>query len=107
MEEQSFWDALKNVVVKILIPGLVGVSINLAIQARKKTMSVFNLFTSVIIGLSVAWIASPWIFATVEKEYCGAWIAMAALGGDKLANWAITKFNIDRFVELVIEFFKK
>lgn len=107
MEDQGFWESLRNVVVKIIIPGLVGVSINLAIQARKKTMSVFNLVTSVIIGIGVAWIASPWIFDTVSEEYRGAMIAMVALGGDKLANWAITKFNIDRFVELMIDFFKK
>lgn len=107
MEEQGFWDALKNVVVKVIIPGLVGVSINLAYQARKKTMSVFNLITSVVIGIGVAWIASPWVFSTVSEEYRGAMIAMIALGGDKFANWMIVKLDIDRLVNLFIDWYRK
>ena len=104
MEEESIWEGLKNVVVKIIIPALVGVSINLAYQARKKTMSIFNLITSVVIGIGVAWIASPLVFTTVAEEYRGALIAMIALGGDKFANYAITKFNIDRLLGLTLDF---
>jgi len=107
MEEVGIWENLRNVVVKIIIPGLVGVSINLAIQARKKTMSVFNVVTSLIVGLGVAWILSPAITAVVSEEYRPPLIALVALSGDKIATWAIVKFNVDRLINLLIDWYRK
>jgi hypothetical protein len=107
MSIEDIWDQIKNPVVKFLIPAMLGVSINLAIQARKKVMSKSSIITAFIFGISVAWLLSPVINSVCSEDYQGLCIGIVALSGDKIALWAYQKANIDRVVELFIEWLKR
>lgn len=107
MSIEEVWDQIKNPVVKFLIPAMLGISIKLAIQARKKVMSKSSVITAFVFGISVAWLLSPVINSVASEDYQALCIGIVALSGDKIALWAYQKFNIDRLIELFIEWLKK
>lgn len=98
---------LKNLSVKVLIPAIVGVGINIAITSRKKTMSVFNIIMSLIVGVGMAWLLSGVVLKTVPEVWQSPVIGLIAISGEKIANWIINKFNIDKFIELLIDWYRK
>lgn len=105
MEELG--NELKNLVVKILIPAIVGVGINIAVTSRKKTMSIFNIITSLIVGVSVAWLMSGVVLNNVSEVWQPPVIALLAISGEKIANWVIYKWNVDKIIESLIEWYRK
>lgn len=107
MEDQGLWENLKNVVVKILIPAVVGVGINIAVTSRKKTMSVFNIITSLIIGVGMAWLLSGVVLNNFSVIWQPPLIALVAISGEKIANWIIYKWNIDKLIESLIDWYRK
>lgn len=104
MSIEEVWEYIKNPVVKILIPAMVGASIKIAVESRKKTMSAFNIVTSVIVAVGVAWLMSGLVFKAFDDVYHAPIIALVAISGEKFANWIIFKFNIDKFFKQFIEF---
>ena len=106
-EDLSWIGTLQNWLIKFLIPALVGVSINLAINSRKKTMSVFNIITSAIVGIGVAWLLSGIVFHYFDEIWQAPMIAAAAISGEKIANWVIFKFNLDRLIDVLIDWYKR
>ncbi len=112
MKEDLSWIAtLQNWIFKFLIPALMGVSINLAINSRKKTMSAFNVITSVVVGICMAWLLSGIVFHYFSEMWQPPMIAAAAISGEKIATWLIFKFNIDqfatKFIDFLIEWYRK
>lgn len=98
---------IKNLVVKILIPAIVGVGINIAVTSRKKTMSVFNIITSLIVGVGVAWLMSGVVLNNVSEVWQPPVIALLAISGEKIANWVIYKWNVDKIIESLIDWYRK
>lgn len=107
MEEQTDWEGLKNLVVKILIPAIVGVGINIAVTSRKKTMSVINIIMSLFVGVGTAWLLSGVVLHNVSEMWQPPVIALLAISGEKIANWIIYKWNVDKFIESLIEWYRK
>lgn len=107
MEELNWLAKLENLFVKVLIPALVGVSINLAITSRKKTMSIFNIVMSVIVGVGMAWMFSFPIGHFFSEDWQSPMIALVGISGDKIANWLIYRFNVDKFIDLLIDWYRK
>lgn len=74
-------------------------------------MSTFNIITSVVVGISVAWLLSGIVFHYFSDMWQPPMIAAAAISGEKLANWIIFKFNVDKFVtkfiDLLIDLYRK
>lgn len=99
---------LKNLFVKVLIPALIAVSIKIAIDSRKKTISIFNVIGSIITGVGMAYLFSGIILSTFSEDLIPLMIALVAISGEKIGNWLIYKFNIDTFIEALIEkYYKK
>jgi len=107
MEETGFWENLRNVVVKILIPAVVGVGINIAVTSRKKTMSVFNIITSLITGVGMAWLLSGIVIHNFSDVWQPPLIALVAISGEKIANWIIYKWDVDKLIESLIDWYRK
>lgn len=107
MEESTIWESFRNLIVKILIPAIVGVGINLAVTSRKKTLSVFNIFMSLMAGVGVAWLLSDVVLHLVKNEWQSPVIGLIAISGEKIANWVINKLSIDRVIESFIDWYRK
>lgn len=94
---------LENLLIKVLIPALVAVSIKIAIASRKSNMTVFNVIASIVIGVGSAYLFSGIILNNFSDEYVPLMIALITISGEKIGNWIIYKFNIDTFIEALIE----
>lgn len=100
-------DDFKTWAIKILIPSLVAISIKLAIQSKRKSLSLFNVVTSMIIGIGSAYLSSDAIIATVSFHYVPIAIAMVTISGEKIGLYLIYKINVESFIEMVLERMKK
>lgn len=105
--EDQVWEDLKNLIVKILIPAIVGVGINIAVTSRKKTISVFNIVISLVLGVGVAWLLSGVVLNNVSEVWQPPVIALLAISGEKIANWIIYKLNVDKLIETLIDWYRK
>ena len=107
MEEQGHWEEVKNLFIKVLIPALIGVSIRLAITSKKQTMSVFNIIASVVVGCGVAWLFSGIIMDNFSEQFQPLIIALMAISGEKIATWVIYKWNVDKLIDSLIDWYRK
>lgn len=99
---------LKNLLVKVFIPALIAVSIKIAIDSRKKTVSIFNIVASIVTGVGMAYLFSGPILSNFSADWIPLMIALVAISGEKLGNWMIYKFSIDSLIETLIEkYYKK
>jgi hypothetical protein len=101
MEKLS--EELRTLLIKILIPALVAVSIKIAITSRKNPMTLFNVITSIVIGVGSAYLFSGLVINNFSDEWVPLMIALVTISGEKIGNWLIYKFNIDLFIEALIE----
>lgn len=101
-------ESIRILFVKVLIPALVAVSIKLAITGRKKSISVFSVFTSIITGVGFAYLFSPIILNRISEDYIPLMIALVSISGEKIGTWLIFKLNLDTLIEALIEkYYKK
>jgi len=96
-------DDLKSWSLKILIPALVAVSIKLAVMAKIKTVSWFNVITSFITGIGSAYLASDWVLDTFSVHFIPIAIAIITISGEKIGYWAVYKFNVESVLETIVD----
>lgn len=101
MEDFKTWS------IKILIPAIVAISVKLAIQAKKGSISYFSALTSIIIGIGTAYICSDYILRTVKEELVSITIAVITIAGEKIGFYLVYKFNIESAIENFIEGLRK
>jgi len=99
MEENEF----KNLIIKVLIPAFVAVSVKIAIDSRKRAVSLLNVVASFVIGIGSAYIFSSAILSNFSSDYVPLMIALVAISGDKIGSWLIYKLNIDSLIKAVID----
>lgn len=97
MEDLKTWS------IKILLPSLVAISVKLAIQARRGSVSYFNALTSIIIGIGTAYICSDLVMQTVEDKYLSLTIAVLTIAGEKLGFYIVYKLNVELILHSVID----
>jgi hypothetical protein len=94
---------LKDLLVKIIIPSLVAVSIQLAVKIKKQKISFFNAFLSAVIGVGCAYLSSGWVLSSFEDATLP--IACITVIGEKVAYWLIYQFNFDVVGDSIIQYF--
>jgi len=97
-------EELKTFLLKIILPALVAVSIKLAIQSQRTKMSVFNIITSFIIGVGVAYLTGGVILVAVKPDYVPLVIGVVALVGEKLSYWLLFTLSIDKLAISAMEY---
>ncbi len=99
MEEIRIAEELRSLLVKVIIPSIVAVSIKIAIASRKNQITVFNVVTSFVIGVGVAYLSSGLIISSFSDDWVPLMIALVTISGDKIGSWIIYKLNIDYLVD--------
>lgn len=94
---------IKDLLVKIVIPSLVAISIQLAVKIKKQKVSFFNALMSVVIGVGCAYLSSGLILKHFEDTTLP--IACITIIGEKIAYWLIYKFNFDLVGDSLIQYF--
>lgn len=94
-----------EVIVKVIIPAIIGVGIKLAVEMKKKgtRISFLNGFVSFFIGVGGAWICKDLVQNTFPEDYVPVAFAFIAIMADKIAEYLIYEFKIDLFVINLIE----
>lgn len=104
MKEEEIY----NWIFKILIPSIVGAGINVAIVARKKTMSVFNIISSFGIGIGFAYLCSDFVSHHFNEDIVSIVIGAIAMSGEKIGSWIIFKLDLDEVLRTIFEkYYKK
>ncbi len=98
---------LKTWIVKILLPSLVAVSIKLAVQSKRETISWFSVISSFVIGVGAAYISSDWVMETFDHKYVSIAIAFIAISGEQIGVWCVYTFKVESILEGVLERWKK
>lgn len=96
-------DDLRTWIFKILLPSLVAISVKLAIQARRGTVSYFNALTSIVIGIGTAYICSDLVIQTVDDKYLTVAIAVLTIAGEKLGFYVVYKLNVELILNSVLD----
>ena len=94
---------LKDLLVKIIIPSLVAISIQLAVKIKKQKVSFFSAFASVIIGVGCAYLSSGFVLNNFDDATLP--IACITIIGEKIAYWLIYQFNFDLIGDGLVEYF--
>lgn len=100
MPEKFANNEVSQLILKIIIPAILGVGIKLAVEMKKnKTkISLFNVCSSMFVGIGGAYISSGLIQKELPLEYQSIAIAFIAIITDKVAEYAIYKMEIDLFL---------
>lgn len=96
-------EELRELIVKILIPSLVGISIKLALKIREGRLSFFNACTSVVIGVGFAYLFGGIVLSYFSERWAPAVIAAITITGEKIAYWLIYRFDFDVVGDAFIE----
>jgi hypothetical protein len=102
----SDMEDLRSWILKILLPALVAISIKLAVQSKQGAMSWFNVITSFVCGIGSAYLASDLVTSSINPHYVPLVIAVIAISGEKIGFWLVYKFNVESFMEGVMDKFK-
>lgn len=95
-------EELQHLILKIIVPALVAISIKLAVESKQGKISIFNAFSSIIIGVGCAWLSSGWVTDTFTDSTMPIVIGVITIAGEKVAFWLIYKFNFDIMGDAVL-----
>lgn len=90
----------KELLLKIIIPAIVALSVKLAIESKRKKITVLSAFVSFVIAIGMAYLCSGWVLSNFEDTVIP--IAAITLLGEKIAMYIMYKFNIDIFLDSLI-----
>lgn len=108
MEElKNISEDIKNWLLKILLPALVAISMKLAVEFKRGTVTWFNVVASFITGIGSAYLFSGLIVDTFSQTYIPIAIAIVTISGEKIGYWFVYKLNIETFFVSFLDYLKE
>lgn len=101
MEDTKVW------IVKILLPSLVALSIKLAIQSKRESVTWFKIIISFITGIGSAYLSSDLVISTISHSYVPIAIAIITISGEKIGYWLVYKMDVESILETFLQKLKK
>lgn len=95
---------VKNWLVKIMLPALVAVSMKLAIEFKRGTVTWFNVVASFITGIGSAYLCSGLVISTIDTTYVPIAIAIITISGEKIGFWLVYSLNVEMIVQGFFEY---
>lgn len=95
---------IKNWLVKIMLPALVAVSMKLAVEFKRGTVTWFNVIASFITGIGSAYLCSGLVISTVDQPFVPIAIAIITISGEKIGFWLVYKLNIETIFQGFFEY---
>jgi hypothetical protein len=93
---------VKSFFVKVIIPALIAISVKLAVQHKKESVTVFSVLCSFITGLGSVYLFSDLIMEYFSKEWVSVVIGMIAISGEKIGAWMTYKMNVEAILDNLI-----
>ena len=92
-------------IFKVLPPALIAVTVSIAFKMKKERITIFNAFLSIIIGVGMAWLISPFILDIKSEKWHVPLIALVAISGDKIAEYFVYKLEVELILKAIFDVF--
>lgn len=105
VEETSKVDKHYEVIIKVIIPAMIGVMIQLAVEIKKKgkKISLINTITGFIVGVGSCWLAKDVIQSYFHSDWQPIAFASLAIVSEKIVIYLMYEFNVDIFITALLE----
>lgn len=105
MPERIVNSELYILFTKVLIPSFLTILAGIAIEAKNGLMKIspLNIFLSMTIGLTGAYICSEFIFERLEGGQATLAISLTTLLSEKIGKFILLKLPIDSFLTALVE----
>ena len=104
-KDQGILNELSAFFFKIFIPAFVAIAIKTAIQVKKEKMNLTRVLISFVAGVGCAYFVYPFIENSVSNSYKPLLVGVVAISGEKIAEYFVYKFKIDKFLSAFIDSF--
>jgi hypothetical protein len=94
----DFWGDLKILIIKVIIPALVGVAINIAVKAKENKLTWLSGLVTFATGVGFAFLFNEFIQHKVGESWRVALIGLVAMSGEKIAYYFLYTFNVKKFL---------
>ena len=95
------WKEFKALLIKILLPALMGLSVKLAILSRKENITVKQIINSFVCGIGSAYIFAPLVMNDVSDHWLPLVIAVITMSGEKIGSYALYRLNIENVFDFL------
>jgi len=95
------WKEFKALLIKILLPALMGLSVKLAILSRKENITVKQIIISFVCGIGSAYIFAPLVMNDVSDHWLPLVIAVITMSGEKIGSYALYRLNIENVFDFL------
>lgn len=103
-KEPNFIESIWEFLSKIFLPFFVGISIKVAIQIKREKMKLSRVLISFVAGLGCCYFVYTFIREDLDKPYVPFLIGMVAMSGEKIAEYVIYKWDVDRLFGAFLNF---
>lgn len=104
MPEKYLQSELYQFIIKIIFPAFMGVGVKLAIEMKRSNtkLSVFNICSSMVVGIGMAYTFSGTVQSMFQENYVPGIIAIIAMMSEKIGSFLLYRFKIDILVIAII-----
>mgnify|MGYP003648167018 CR=1 FL=1 len=103
MLDKNIPEEIINFFYKIFIPSFIAISIKVATQIKKEKMTMTRVVLSFVTGIGCAYFVYPFVDKHIENAYLPLIVGVVSISGEKIAEYLIYKFNVDYFLQAVID----
>lgn len=105
MIPDNFKEVFYQILVKYILPAIIIVNAGIIIRLNKIKLSLFNVFSSNIVGIAFAVVFGPAIYEALpnREKLAMAFVGLLVILGDRLGNWLIFEFDLDRVANTIID----
>jgi hypothetical protein len=101
----KFWGQVLQVLTKTIFPAIVAVSVGIAVRMQQKKVTLLSAVCSFVSGCGLAYITGFYIENNYPEDIRPILIGAIAILGDRFILWLIYKFEIDAFMETIMQLF--
>ena len=84
---------------KVVVPTFIAISMKLATQANKERITITKVCMSFVVGIGCAYFVSPF----ANGNWSSIIIGVVAMSGEKIAEYIIYKWDVDRFLSAILD----
>ena len=105
-KEPNIIKELTTFFFKIFIPAFIAISIKIATQIKKETMNFTRVIISFVVGIGCAYFIFPFVHDSdkIDSSYIPLLVGVVAMSGEKIAEYIIYKWDIDKLLTAFIDF---
>ena len=102
--EPKIYEELTTFFFKIFIPAFIAISIKTATQIKREEMNFTRVIISFVVGIGCAYFVYPFVEGKIENNYIPLLVGVVAMSGEKIAEYIIYKWDVDKFLGALIDF---